>query len=593
MQISLKRQLSLMFLFISILIMIVSSVLVYLQVLDILKSRSEQSTVQLFRHVERGITSFRNEAEQVSVSLLMEPIIREVLEQRGSKVDHLFLTLELRELFKQTMAKYTYFDSIYLFTEEGEMVGVTNSRGYSLTTTKNHPFYKTSIYRASASQYTQVHWYGGQRQADFMEDPQVTERALVPDLLTFARYVKVLNNEDRSGILVFNIKEKELASVYQDLSDSEEMRTYIVDQEGTIISALNKADLGQQGETINSEGDAYGSFSQWGEKPQQVVYYRLPSNNWMLIKEIPMVLFNKDVMKLQQILLIVFVISLLLIVFLTLYWTNLILYPLKELAEKMQSLERGKLGVLIQRFPANEIGLLGRHFNRMSLSIAELIEQNEKTEGKKRQSEVKALQAQITPHFLHNTLNSIKWMAIVSNSRNIADSITTLGKMLHLFYKDTSLFCSVKDEIEYIVHYVKMMNMRYGEGIKLQIECPESLQGASMLKLILQPIVENAFLHGFEQKHYKGLIQISVHDEGGHLMIQVTDDGSGMTEERLEQIRSNMNAVSSELTPVNSIGISNTHTRIQLHYGSEYGLTLQSEHGTGTVATLHIPKIVL
>lgn len=590
MQISLKRQLSLIFLFISIAIMLVSSVLVYYQVLDLLKSRSEKSTVQLFRHVERSISAFRNEAEQVSLNLLMDPIVREVLEQKGSTVDHLFRTLDARELFKQTLAKYRYFDSIYLFTEDGEMIAVTGSRSYSAYTGRDHAFYRSRIYLDNTNPYSQTVWYGGGRAADFMENPGEADKEAVPELLTFVRHIRLLQNEARSGILVFNIKEKELASVYQDLSDSADMRTYIVDRDERIISALDKRDLGQKSESEASrEGNAYGSYSQGGEKSRQIVYYRLPDNDWMLIKEIPMKLFNQDVMSLQKIVLIVFVLSLLLIVLLTLYWTNLILLPLKELAGKMQKLERGNLGVLINRFPKNEIGLLGRHFNRMSLSISELVEQNEKTERKKRESEVKALQAQITPHFLHNTLNSIKWMAIVSNTRNISDSITALGKMLHLFYKDTSLFCSVQDEIEYIVHYVKMMNMRYGEGIKLEIDMPETVGQLSILKLILQPIVENAFLHGFEQKHFKGLIRIVVHVNEEELHIRVTDDGTGMSAERLEQIRRSMHASSGDPGVGDSIGLSNTNTRIQLHYGTEYGMDIESEFGSGTVVLLRIP----
>ncbi|WP_158560842.1 sensor histidine kinase [Paenibacillus contaminans] len=591
MRISLKRQLSLIFLVISIVMMLVSSVLVYYQVLDLLKSRSEKSTVQLFRHVERSISAFRNEAEQVSLNLLMDPIVREVLEQKGSAVNHLFRTLELRELFKQTLAKYRYFDSIYLFTEDGEMVAVTDSRSYSAYTNRDHAFYRSRIYLDNTNPYSKTVWYGGGRAADFMENPGEADQRAVPDLLTFVRHIKILQNETRSGILVFNIKEKELASVYQDLSDSADMRTYIVDREERIVSALDKNDLGNKsGSAANREGNAYGSYSQGGEKSRQIVYYRLPDNDWMLIKEIPMKLFNQDVMSLQKILLIVFAVSLLLIVLLTLYWTNLILLPLKELAGKMQKLERGNLGVLISRFPKNEIGLLGRHFNRMSLSISELVEQNEKTERKKRESEVKALQAQITPHFLHNTLNGIRWMAIVSNARNIADSLTALGKMLHLFYRDTFLFCSVKDELEYIVHYVKMMNMRYGEGIKLEIDMPENAGQLSILKLILQPIVENAFLHGFEQKHFKGLIRIEVRVNEEELLIQVTDDGSGMPAERLEQIRRSMEASGGETESGGSIGLNNTNTRIRLHYGNEYGVDIRSEYGSGTIVLLRIPN---
>ncbi|GBF76200.1 two-component sensor histidine kinase [Paenibacillus sp. 598K] len=587
---SLRRQLSLIFLAITSLILLLSSIFVYLQVMDILQSRSEQSTIQLFRQVERGLATFRNEAEQVAYQVQMAPLLREVLEQKGTHVQHLFLTLDLRELFKQTMAQYRYFDSIYLFTEDGEVVGASGTRSYSLATGKDHPFYQTALYQREKNPFSRSYWYGGQQSADFMERSEAAARDHARDLLTFVRYIAMPTNPERSAMLIFNIKERELAAIYQDSYDGPDIHTYLVDREGMIISATDKQTLGQASDARVAATSGYGSYTEWGERARQVVHYELANKEWRLVREIPLKLFNRDVMRLREILILITVISLTLVVLLTFYGVRRILLPLQELTAKMKRLQHGDLGVLVDPQPQNEIGLLGMQFNRMSQSIRDLIDRNEETEHKKREVEVKVLQAQITPHFLHNTLNSIKWIALVSNARHIADGIASLGGMLHLFYRDTALFGTVRDELAYIQHYVKLMNMRYGEGITLRQIVPETLADAAVLKLSVQPLVENAILHGFENKHYRGTITITVREEGELLLIEVADDGSGMSVEQLERLRSRLSAGREDRPPGESIGLSNTHYRLQLHYGQRYGVSIASGPEQGTAVVLRMPK---
>lgn len=593
MRIKLKHQLNLMFLIIGFFILTVSSTMIYYQIMNILEDKSEQSTVLLFRQMEKGILSFRQAVEQNSVELLLDPRVKNFLLNNNSDVDHLFEGLELGKLFKKVIVQNRYFASILLFSENGEIVGESNSRTRFLRDRRDQPFYASEMYRISSEQSFGMFWFGGKSTKDFITSDLFDSRD--PQLISTVRYIEIPQNHKQGGVLVLNIKEGELASLYSSLSDLEGTHSYILDELGVVISSQEKEDLGKKSTVfsqLNPE-NRFGSISYSDENSdrKQVVYYYLENSDWILVKEIPIKLLNRDLVKLQRILIVALVSSLMLMILFSNYWTQLILTPLKELANKMQKLERGQLGILVDELPKNEIGLLGRQFNRMSKSFVELIKHNEIIERKKRDYEVKALQAQISPHFLYNTLNSIKWMAISRKAQNIVDSVVALGNMLQPFYKYTSLFCSLQDEVNYIINYVMLMNQRYGEGIQLKIDLPEHLRETNTLKFILQPIVENAIQHGFEQKQFKGEISITVLEQNGDLMILVADDGTGISEDKLKEIRLSLSTEYVEENTHQSIGLQNTHHRIQLHFGMEYGISLHSPSGLGTIVELRLPIV--
>jgi len=592
-KLKLKHQLNLMFMVIGCLVLTISLYAVYYQTMNILTERSEHSTVSQFQQMERAIISFRQEVERHSVELLLDPLVRDFLRARESEVDRMFAGLDLGKMFKQVRMQSPYLESILLFSQEGDVVSEANSSQVFKRKSRDQPFYGSAMYEVSSAQSFRMFWYGGRRLSDFVS-PDVMTAYDDASLVSTVRFFEVPQAPQRGGILVLNINEQQLASIYSSLTTLPGESAYIVDEAGIIMSSQNKQQLGQLSEVFDrlEPGSHYGSLTYQADHADvQVVYYKLENSGWMLIKEIPIKLFNKDLLKLQRILIIALISSLVLMILAANYWIHLLLGPLRHLADRMRRLERGQLGVLAEELPHNEIGLLSLQFNRMSQSIAELVHDKETIEAKKRKHEIKALQAQISPHFLYNTLNVIRWMAVAKKADDIADSVVALGNMVQPFYKNGSSLCSLQEEIEYIRNYVKLMNRRYGEGIQLDVRIPDPLWNVQVLKFMLQPIVENAIQHGFEQKQFRGSIEIDVTEENGWLLVTVEDEGSGMTTEQLHHVQRHMEREFAKEETQDSIGLNNTHQRLKLHFGSEYGIHLYSRYGQGTIVTLSLPLL--
>lgn len=258
----------------------------------------------------------------------------------------------------------------------------------------------------------------------------------------------------------------------------------------------------------------------------------------------------------------------------------------------MQEMERGNLGISLESDDDNELGMLARGFNRMSQSMIGLIEDNRKAEEQKAQLEIRMLQSQIQPHFLYNTLNTIKWMAIVIKADNISQSLTTLANLLKPIFNRTDLMWTFREEIHYIDNYIKLMNVRYGQGIQVEWSYPDSVADYRVLRFILQPIIENAIVHGMEAHNYTGTIRIAAEEHRDDICLVLSDTGTGMTEQRLGQLKEILDGEqTNEQSSLNiGIGLQNVNKRLQLHFGSHYRLEIESEINRGTTVTLRFPK---
>lgn len=210
-------------------------------------------------------------------------------------------------------------------------------------------------------------------------------------------------------------------------------------------------------------------------------------------------------------------------------------------------------------------------------------------ERQKKDYEYRMLQSQINPHFLYNTLNSIKWMATIQNSPGIAEMTTSLSRLLKDISKGTTNLVSIKHELSLINDYFIIQQYRYGGAITLTIDIEdESLNACQILKFTLQPLVENAIFHGIEPKGTTGTITIRLYrDDAGDIHIDVTDDGVGMEPELAASLLEMETPVASSL--FKEIGISNVHKRLQYEFGSKYGLSIVSEQGSFTTISILLP----
>ncbi len=273
-----------------------------------------------------------------------------------------------------------------------------------------------------------------------------------------------------------------------------------------------------------------------------------------------------------------------------LFFTKSIANPLKKLRRLMRKAEEGDLNVRFNYNGRDEIGQLGDSFNRMIDEIRNLIEMVYVEQKSKREAELKTLQAQIKPHFLYNTLDTIQWMAQVHKADDIVEVVDALTKLFRIGINKGNEMISVKEELEHIKSYLIIQKIRYEEKLDYEISFEDSILEYKVIKLILQPLVENAIYHGVKEKRGTGKIYITVEKHEKGICLSISDNGAGMSEARLQEIQAMLN--SDNLGNRNpGYGTFNVQNRIRLSFGNQYGLSFTSKAGEGTTVRVFHPII--
>ncbi len=302
-----------------------------------------------------------------------------------------------------------------------------------------------------------------------------------------------------------------------------------------------------------------------------------------------------DVLKMQTFAMAVSMITLALAVMVAIMFTNTIVTPIKELSALMRQAELGDLEVSFENHKyKDEFGELGRSFNHMIKEIKQLIEMVYKEQKSKRKAELKILQAQIKPHFLYNTLDTIQWMAQDYGAKDIVEIVAALTKLFRIALSKGREVITVREEIDHIKSYMIIQKARYEDKLEYSISYDEALLNMSVLKLTAQPIVENAIYHGIKQKRGNGKVDIVFSKNEHCMLITISDNGAGLSEEKLREINAMLNGettgtISSESG--SGYGIANVHTRIRMTYGNEYGLKYSNQLNEGTTVHILLPLV--
>ncbi|WP_373232629.1 sensor histidine kinase [Cohnella sp.] len=274
------------------------------------------------------------------------------------------------------------------------------------------------------------------------------------------------------------------------------------------------------------------------------------------------------------------------VLLITLYMSAKISQPIKRLESSMQQVERGNFDIYIPIRRDDEVGRLSRRFNLMVNRIRELMNQNIHEQEAKRKSELEVLHSQIHPHFLYNTLNSVVRLAGTGKNEDVITMITSLSRFFRISISKGEHIITVADELEHVRNYLVIQKMRYKNKFEYDVIADDEALKCLTLKLVLQPLVENAIYHGIEPSADEGFITISARIIDGKLCLQVKDDGLGISEDRLCGL---LTGPIRNLEEGSGIGLRNVHERIRLNYGEEYGLRIESEREEGTLVSVWLP----
>lgn len=260
--------------------------------------------------------------------------------------------------------------------------------------------------------------------------------------------------------------------------------------------------------------------------------------------------------------------------------------PLHDVVHNMKQVGKGDMTVRVEAGGIAELRALSETFNRMVTKIGELTEQIEQKERQRAQSEIDALQFQINPHFLSNTLNAIKMMATLVRAENIRKMTGALMTILSASFRDTHAVALLEEQLNNLESYVYIMKVRFGDSFDVVFDIEDSVKRMPVLKMLLQPILENSILHGIRELDRKGRIEVRAWQDDRCLYLKVSDNGVGMSNDTLDAVWGKVEHMHKGL---NCIGIRNVHERIRLNYGDDYGLHIQSALAQGTQVTFVLP----
>lgn len=261
-----------------------------------------------------------------------------------------------------------------------------------------------------------------------------------------------------------------------------------------------------------------------------------------------------------------------------------------RILKTIREVQKGDIDVVVTDCGPDEMGELGTQINKMLEKIKKLIDENVKRELLMKDSELRALQNQINAHFIYNVLESIKMMAEVKEEYDISDAVTSLGKLLRYSMKWAGGNVTIEQEIEYIKNYLDLINLRFDYKITLALKIPDCIYKQEIPKMSLQPIVENAIIHGIEELAEDACIYMKAIIEGNDFLIEITDSGQGMSQDEVERLRRKiLGDIQIGGGSGNGIGLKNVQDRIQMAFGSEYGIQIVSLKGCYTKVILKIP----
>ncbi|MBS5622205.1 MAG: sensor histidine kinase [Clostridium sp.] len=461
--------------------------------------------------------------------------------------------------------------------------------------TKEDLYVSTGMSRISRDPFQNERWY---REAS--ENPEeiqlisvvtgrniVTNRSYsIDDVFSLAKAVQDPETGEVLGVILLDIRHDIIQSSINGVTIGEKGFVFVMDQEDNIVyTPVNgivyrvnpKWVKAMEPMSVQIQGGSYQIRSELS-----------PYTGWRTVGVFSMDEVMSSVNTIVYILFTCVIISLVLVVIVSFKFSRTLTNPIFKLKRLMKQAESGDLTVRFNFQHNDEIGELGQSFNHMIARIDQLIQMVYVEQENKRTAEMKSLQEQIKPHFLYNTLDTISWMARDYDAEDIVRLVDALTNMFRIGLSHGKDIITVKEEITHVSNYLYIQKIRYKDKLNYVIHVDESLYAIEVPKLILQPLVENAIYHGVKAKRGGGTITITGVPEGENLVFTVQDDGAGMPQEKVEELNRRMSE-RSVLDEQKSFGLFYIRERIQLCYGTGYGVHVESALGEGTRVTITLP----
>lgn len=419
-------------------------------------------------------------------------------------------------------------------------------------------------------------------------------------VVTFARNyldTSTVPIEKVLGTILIDVDTNVFEGILSRLSLGERGEIYIVDDEGYCIYSNNPSSVTKsldwyKEKRVELETEKDSGYTNSGD--YYLIFQKIEGSHWQVVCKV----FKDDVLKKVEdirdfVIFIVFV-CITALILVAIAFSKGFSLPVKRIIRQMKKVESGNLNVSVEVRAKDEVGQLAQGFNNMISELKGHIDKAYVAQIKQKDAELTALKTQIRPHFLYNTLEVIRMSAVENEDNKVADMIHSLSAQLKYVIGYNNDTVTLRQEIEMIQHYFKLIHVRYDGRIEFEMHIPEKLMQLQILKLSLQPIVENAVEHGIKPKDGKGRVLITAEVHEGNLEISIFDDGIGMSSEALNQVEQlltgeRMGRQTRE--GWKNVGIKNVHDRLRMNYGEKYGIDIKSHENIGTVVKVMMPVL--
>ena len=397
-------------------------------------------------------------------------------------------------------------------------------------------------------------------------------------------------NGEALAYLMISVEEAQLREMYESVIRDRQNTIYIVDGEGTIISCSNQRLNGFNFFNMKNldrlfEGSAY-TFTKMRGKEILFTRYQDQGSGFTVLEEIPLEVLMEPIRNLRYMIAWVACLAIGAVSWYAWLFAKRTAQPISQLCNFMLQVEEENLDRPCQVEGYVEINILRNRLNLMLGRMRELMQGIKQKEQQKRKMELSFLQAQINPHFMYNTLFSIKCMVDMEKNEEASRMLVSFIQLLRSTLSSPSEFVTIRDEFRVLQQYVDIQKFRYDDGFQVVFECDEAVEEKKIPKLLIQPLLENAIFHGVEFKKGEGLIIITARKKDGDVVVTVEDNGMGIAPEVIEKIERG-----EQINEKTHVGIVNVKERIQLNFGESYGMNIESRQWEGTKIVLTFPAI--
>lgn len=479
-----------------------------------------------------------------------------------------------------------YIDNIIFITTEGIEYSVTNSTEKVINTASLLNWYHKNFNENSKevkiipTHNTDYYYYSKD--------------------LDFTIYRNIMNTrsiesagKEVIGTLFIDINIECLADIINDNTVLNGSNKYIIDTTNNIfIYNSDKEKLGGNIDELKVCIDKMNK-DEWYifENDNYYVYNKIDEIGWIIIDEIPIRYVDNSYRRIRDITTGIIIISVILLLIIYYIYSKKTNEPILRLKKAMEDIESGNLNTRININSNDEIGFLAQGLNHMIENLEKYINKIYVAEIYQKEVQMELLKTQIQPHYMYNTLEVIRMTAITNDDFEAAEMIEGLSNQLKYIIGETREIVYIKEEIENVLNYFKIIHIRYEERIDLKIEIPNEIFNLKVPKLILQPIVENSVKYGLKLKEGKGMIVIKAKAEDNNLYISIIDNGLGIEDKNLKVIQNNLTCNKNNSINNGGIGLKNVYDRIKFIFGDEYGIEISSYEGAGTSVRYTLPII--